>query len=690
MLAAILLILCTSAIAQTAAEWPAYGRDPGGTKYSPLDQISTKNVSGLAPAWTYHTGDPGGTWEETPIVTGGVMYFATQKNRVVALDSETGKELWTFDPKTPRVSEHRGVSYWPGDGKTPPRVVLATAARLIELDAKTGKPASDFGDNGEVNLRIGVADAYPSAHYSITSPPAIYKNLIILGPSTPEGPTHGPSGDTRAFDAKTGKLVWRFHTVPQPGEPGNETWGPDGWKDRAGPSQWGGITVDAERGLAFIPVGNPADSFYGADRKGQNLYANSVVAVDAATGKLRWHFQLVHHDVFDLDVAGPPALVEATVNGKRLPAVAEFSKNGMLFVLDRMTGKPVWGVEERPVPKSDVAGEETWPTQPFPVKPRLTSRLALTKEELSNISPAAHAYCMEQFEKFKNYGPFTPFSAKEPRLSFPSTMGGGNWSGVSYDPKLGYIFVNFSNIGQTGQMVATPPGSPMPYRNQGAYARWVDEDGYPCNQPPWGELAAVDTHTGDVAWRIPLGAYDALEAKGVQGAGALNLGGSIATAGGLLFIAATNDQRFRAFDSQTGRELWSTKMDADGNATPITYAGRDGTQYVAIVAGGPGHLRRGPTSDSVIVYSLNGKAPSEATPAAAAAAPSAAKPADGEGKAQFERICNGCHGLEVALDQNRTEAQWRAIVDSMAGRGAQGSDGDFDVIVKYLTKVSGK
>ncbi len=695
-MAAIALAGCAAALAQDAAEWPAYGRDPGGAKYSPLDQINTKNVSTLAPAWTFHTGDPAGIWEETPIVAGGVMYLATQKNRVVALDAESGKELWSFDPKTPRVSEHRGVSYWPGDGTTPARVVLTTAARLIELDAKTGKPAPDFGDNGEVNLRIGVADAYPNAHYSITSPPSIYKNLMILGPSTQEGPSQGPSGDTRAFDTKTGKLVWRFHTVPQQGEPGNETWGPEGWKDRAGPSQWGGITVDVERGLAFIPVGNPADNFYGGDRKGQNLYANSVVAVEASTGKLRWYFQFVHHDIFDLDIAGPPALIEAAVGGKRVPAVAEFSKNGMLFVLDRMTGKPVWGVEERPVPKSDVPGEEAWPTQPFPLKPQLASRLALTRDEVSNISPESHSYCLEQFGKFKTLGPFTPFSVKEPRLNFPSTIGGGNWAGVSFDPKLSYVFVNFSNIGQTGFMVATPPGSPLPYRNQGAYARFLDQEGYPCNQPPWGELAAVDTRTGEVAWRIPLGAYEEMEAKGIKNAGALNLGGSIATAGGLVFIAATNDQRFRAFDSRTGRELWTAELDASGNATPITYRGRDGTQYVAIAAGGPGHLRRGSTGDSVIAFSLSGKSisPGKRDLPTAAAAParrtSELKLADGEGKAQVERICGACHGLDTAIDQNRTEEEWHAVVDSMVGRGAQGTENEFKMIVIYLARNFGK
>ena len=607
-----LAALCPALLcAQDAADWPAYGRDAGGTKYSPLDQVNSKNVGALVRAWTYHTADPGATWENTPIVVGNVMYFATQKNRVVALEPETGKELWTYDPKSTHIAEHRGVSYWPGDSRTKPRIILATEARLIALDAKSGLPALDFGDNGQVNLRAGVADDYPSAQYAITSPPAIYKGLILLGPSTQEGPSKGPSGDPRAFDARTGKLVWRFHAVPRPGEPGNDTWGPDGWKDRSGPSSWGAMTIDAERGLVFIPLGNPADSFYGGDRKGTNLYANSIVALEAATGKLRWYFQTVHHDLFDYDMAAPPALIEATTMeankpGKRVPAVVEFSKNGLLYVLDRLTGKPVWGVEERPVPASDVPGEAAWPTQPFPLKPPPLTRLSMTKEKVSNISPESHAYCLEQFEKFKTLGPFTPFSVKEPRLVFPSSMGGADWAGVSYDPKLGYIFANASNLGQTGQMVATDPGSPMPYRNQGAYARFMDKEGYPCNQPPWGELSAVDSHTGDVVWRVPLGSYDELEAKGMKNTGAVNLGGSIATAGGVLFIAATADGKFRAFDSRTGKELWVTKLDSIGNATPITYRARNGKQYVVIVAGGPGHLRGSPIrpSDAVIAFAL--------------------------------------------------------------------------------------
>lgn len=602
--AAACTLLAVALCAQDPGDWPNYGRDAGGSKYSPLDQITPANVSKLAVAWTYHTTDPAGTWEETPLVINHVMYFASRKNRTVALDADTGKELWTYDPKTPSVSEHRGLSWWSGDGSTPPRIILTTAARLIELDPKTGKPIAEFGDNGEVNLRLGVADDFPRAHYAITSPPAVYKNLIILGPSTQESPTKGPSGDPRAFDAKTGKLVWRFHTVPQPGEPGNDTWGPNGWKDRAGPSAWGGMTLDAAKGLLFMPLGNPADSFYGADRPGTNLYANSVVALDAATGKLKWAYQIVHHDVFDADVAAPPSLVEATLNGKRIGAVAEFSKVGMLFVLDEETGKPVWGAEERPVPQSDVPGEHTWPTQPFTIKPPPLARLAVTKDELSNISPEAHDYCVAQFEKYKTLGAFTPM-ALEPRLSFPSSIGGGNWAGVAFDPKLSYVFVNWSDLGQTGQMDKAPEGAPSAYRNRGAYGRFVDKDGYPCNAPPWGELGAVDTKTGNVAWKVPLGSFDELEAKGIKNTGALSLGGPMATAGGLVFIAATADSKFRAFDSKTGKEIWTVKLPASGNATPMSYTGKNGKQFVVIVAGGQGHLPgKAPAGDTVIAYAL--------------------------------------------------------------------------------------
>src|SRR5262245_43462806 len=610
----LVLVLSIGVVGRAAdeADWRAYGRDPGGTAYSPLNQITTANVTRLRRAWTYHTGESG-LWEDTPIVADNLMYFATQRHRVVALDATTGKEMWVVDPKDSRAGK-RGVSFWPGDATHGARIFVA-GLKLTALDARSGALATDFGDHGSIDMRIGIADKFPDAPYSIVAAPAIYKNLVIVGPALQEGPSKGPGGDPRAFDAVAGKLVWQFHAVPHPGEPGSESWGPDGWRDRSGPSQWGGITIDVERGLAFVPFGNPGDSFYGADRPGSNLYANSVVALDASSWARRWHFQMVHHDIYDFDLSAPPALVDATVNGRRVPAVAAAVKSGLLYILDRESGKPVFGVEERPVPQSTVPGEVSWPTQPFPLKPPPVARLTMTRDEVSNVTPEARAFCLDAFDKLTHRGPFTPLGL-EPTLIFPSALGGVGWGGMSFDAGLGYLFINTSNIGQTGQMAAAAPGAPMRYVNRGAYGRFLDPEGHPCNQPPWGEFIAIDLRTGDIAWRKPLGIAEDLEAKGIKNTGAVNLGGSVATAGGLVFIAATNDRRFRAFDSKTGAVVWETVLEGSGNNNPITYRGQDGKQYVALVAGGSGRAARSigvpagarvapePPADVVAAYAL--------------------------------------------------------------------------------------
>jgi glucose dehydrogenase len=452
----------------------------------PLAQITTANVTHLRRAWTFHTGETGRQFETTPIVAAGVMYLSTQSGRIVARDPETGRLIWSYDPKVRAPREHRGVSLWPGDAATPARILFGTGdGRLIALDAKTGARIPGFGNEGEIDLRAGVADKFPRAAYSITSPPAIYRDLVIVAPSTQEGPGKGPSGDPRAFDIRTGKLVWRFHTVPQPGEPGNETWGPDGWKDRAGPSLWGLTSVDTARGLVFLATGNPADSFYGGDRPGTNLYANCVLALDVATGKLRWAYQVVHHDIFDYDLPGAPALIELKQAGREVPALAQITKMGLLFILDRLTGKPVFGVEERPVPKSDVPGETAWPTQPLPLKPPPLARTSITRAEITMRTPEAHRYCTELFDTLRTGPLYTPYGL-ETTLAFPGPMGGGNWGGVSFDPKLGYLFVNTSNMGGIGRIGAVPAGSPLPWRNESGYARFLDQDHYPCQQPPLG------------------------------------------------------------------------------------------------------------------------------------------------------------------------------------------------------------
>jgi quinoprotein glucose dehydrogenase len=676
-------------------DWPAYGRDSGGTRYSPLDQISTENVNRLQRAWVYHTGERGRAWEVTPIMADGLLYLATQNQKIVALEPETGKEVWKFDPQS-NARELRGVAYWPGDRDTRARIFFGTSdGRLIALDAKTGLPATAFGDNGTLNLRAGVTDNFPRAAYGVTSPPAIFRNVVIVGPSTQEGPSLGPSGDPRGFDARTGKLLWRFHTVPQPGEPGADTWGPQGWKDRSGPSQWGFATVDTERGLVFLPIGNAADSFYGADRKGTNLYANSVVALDALTGMLRWYYQTVHHDIWDYDLAAPPALVEMKRDGKTVPAVAQLTKMGLLFILDRATGKPVFGDEEHRISRADTPGEESWPTQPFPLKPPPLARMSMTADEITTRTPAAQKFCAEWFARLRHEGPYTPFGTA-PSLLFPGTMGGGNWGGVSVDPTLGYIFVNTSSLGGTGHMVKAAEGSPMAWRNDGGYQRFLDQDGYPCQRPPWGELAAINPE-GDVAWRVPLGSYDELEAAGLKNWGAANMGGSIATAGGLVFIGATTDSKFRAFDSRTGKELWMARLDATADATPMTYLGRNGKQYVVIAAGGSNRFRMiagtaDQAADSVIAFVLGDGQAAPAAPTAPAprtAAENRPLP-EGAGKNVVVRMCTGCHGASVFVGMRMSRAGWEDVVQEMIALGAKGTRAEVRSVIAYLVKNYGR
>lgn len=593
----------------TTVDWPAIGGDAASTKYSPLKQITPANVSKLKRAWTYDTGDTGGTDEITPIVIGNVMYVATPQQHVIALNAQTGKEIWKYAPPAGgRMSEYRGVSYWKGDNQASPRIVFASGGNLIELDAETGQPVPSFGDGGMVDLRKGLDDKIPGSGYSVTSPPAIYKNLAILGPELGETGRYGMPGDPRAFDLDTGKEVWRFHTVPRPGEPNHDTWPDDAWQDRSGPSLWAPITVDTERGIVFLPVGNPTDQAYGGNRPGLNLYSSTLLALDAETGEMKWYFQTTHHDIYDYDLNSPPTLVTVNQNGTEIPAVAQMTKQGLLFILDRVTGKPIFGVEERPVPASDAPGEQTWPTQPFPLKPVPLARMSMTRDEVSKISPETQKDCEAQFDKVSTMGPFTPYGM-EPSLVFPSSEGGGGWGGVSFDPGLGYIILNTRSVGTNAHLIPTA--------NQGinSYSKvkqgFEDQDGLPCSAPPWGELMAINANTGDVVWRVPLGEYADLKAKGVKITGTPNAGAPVLTASGVLFIGATTDSQFRAFDEKTGKMLWSTQLETSAIATPLTYQAADGKQYVATAEGGAGHLSAfirprpdGPVHDLVVAYSL--------------------------------------------------------------------------------------
>ncbi len=609
------MVLVFSALA-SAQEWPVYGGDAGQTRYSPLKQIDRSNVANLKVAWTYHTGDiSDGTttvtrsaFETTPLVIDGVMYFTTPFSRVIALEAETGKELWQFDPKLNRERTYnlfinRGAAYWRGAGGT--RIFAGTLdGRLFSLDAKTGKPDDGFGKAGWIDLREGVADKFPDKGYGMTSPPAVYKNLVICGALTADGEPQGPNGDVRAFDARTGKLVWRFHVIPLPGEFGHDTWEGDSWKDRAAANAWSLLTVDTARGVVFLPLTSPATDLYGGDRKGSNLFGDSLVALDASTGKRLWHFQTVHHDLWDYDLPAAPTLVTVTRNGKPVAAVAQVTKTGYTFVFDRVSGKPLFDIEEVPVPASEVPGEKAWPTQPRPVKPPPYARQSMRPDELTNVTPESRAYCTKILEGAVFGSLYTPIGLK-PTALFPGTNGGANWGGASWDPETHTLYVNSMDNGMLARMIPRPEGSKIPYRSQSVgQQRFWDPNLYPCQQPPWGHLTAIDLDKGEFRWRSTLGVIDELIEKGIPPTGTSNLGGSIVTAGGLIFIGATNDSRFRAFDKTTGKEIWTVRLPASAHATPMTFLGKkSGKQFVVIASGG-GNKYNKVYSDTLIAYSL--------------------------------------------------------------------------------------
>jgi glucose dehydrogenase len=612
---AIILVLFAASISGAApqpsqeGDWPSFGRDSGAQRFSPLTQINKQNVAALRQAWAFDTGSR--DVQVTPLVIRGLMYI-TAGSTVFALEPETGKEVWKFDAGGP-VSK-RGVAYWPGDAQAPARLYSGVReGRMVALDAKTGTVVTGFGEGGYVDLKRSVRGDV-DGFFMLDSPPVVYRDIIITGGSNGEGsPSTGLYGDIRGWDARSGKPRWSFHTVPRAGEPGVETWEGESWKNRSGTNAWSYLTVDLERGLVFAPTGSPTSDFYGGDRKGKNLYGNSLVALDAATGTLKWFQQLVHHDIWDWDLPAAPALIDVTRNGRRIPAVAQITKMSLLFIFDRVTGEPLFGMEERPVPQSDVPGEQTWPTQPFPVKPPPLSRTTFDPaQDFYTLTPEHAAYCKELWNAHKMYtkGIFTPPGLDGMMVTFPSTLGGGNWSGLSYDARRGLVFTNIMNLGQVARMerrIDTASGAST-FERTTPWKRpigrfWNLETRIPCSAPPFGELVAVSVETASTAWRVPLGVFEELKSRGFGGTGTPNMGGTIATAEGLVFVGGTIDKRFRAFDADTGKLVWETPLEASAHATPMTFLGRDGRQYVVIAAGGGGILRSEPGS-KIVAFAL--------------------------------------------------------------------------------------
>lgn len=612
---AIAILLCLPAVCQ---DWPHHGNDPGGSRYSPLKQITPANVSALTIAWKWRSGDVSdgktlllrSAFEATPIMAGGRLYVTTPFARLAALDPETGREIWVFDPRLDKTKPHnlfinRGAAYWTDGGNE--RLLYGTLdGRLFSVDAKTGAPDPAFGSQGFVDLRKGFAEKFPQAGIGLTSPPAIFKDLAICGSIVTDRDPQGPPGDIRAFDIRTGREVWRFHAVPHEGEAGNETWAKDSWRDRGGANAWSILSVDHERGLVFLPLTSPSYDFWGGDRKGANLFGNSVVALEAATGKLRWHFQTVHHDIWDYDLPAQPVLCEVMRGGRRVPAVAQITKMGFTFVLHRETGKPLFEVDERPVPPSPIPGEHAWPTQPIPRLPKPFARQSMKPEELTTVSEESRAHCAKLMEGATFGALYTPIGPNTTIL-FPGTNGGANWPGPAVDPETRTLYVNSMDVGMIFRMDPRPEGSIIPYRARSLGPggdRFWDLKLNPCQQPPWGHLTAINLDNGEFRWRSVLGVVDELIEKGHPPTGTSNLGGPLVTAGGLVFVGATNDSRFRAFDKKSGKELWVTRLAASAHAAPMTYAGpKSGRQFVVIAVGG-GNKYNSTYSDELVAFAL--------------------------------------------------------------------------------------
>ncbi len=695
---------------ETGKDYPVYGGNKEGNRYSPLDQINLNNVQDLQVAWMYNAAEAQDTGSSMPkypraiqcqpIVVDGVLYGTTPELKLFALDAGTGKQLWKFEPSKDgksykMINVNRGVAYWQsGNDK---RILYSGGSTLFCVNADNGKLVSSFGENGTIDLHEGLA---PDSDHDVSklsvsanTPGIVYKNLLIIGSAVSESGDAAP-GSVRAFDIKTGKLQWIFHTVPHPGEVGYDTWPKDAWKNIGAANNWSGMSLDEKRGVVYFGTGSPASDFYGGNREGMNLFSDCVIALDAASGKLKWYFQTTHHDLWDRDLPSPPNLTTVKHNGKMTDVVVQSTKDGLVYVLDRDIGTSIFPIEEKPVPTNGLPGEHPWPTQRFPVKPLPLSHQVFTEADITDISPESHAYVLEQYMKYRTDNKFTPPDTTGTILF--GFSGGAEWGGNATSPDgifyqnanddpwitilidtatrnkeftslstgnvlyltncaachgqdrkgSGTNFPNLVNIGKkrtanqlqailktgSGRMPSfqrlseddrnsivnyllnMPPaaraqafsehsttaaneepkkqfGFKQAYVNK-VWKKLTDQDGYPGIKPPWGTLNAIDLNTGDYLWRVPLGEYPELAKKGIPITGTESYGGPLVTAGGLLFIAGTRDEKIRAFDRKTGKVVWEYQLPAGGFATPITYE-VDGTQYVVIAAGGARGLKAG-------------------------------------------------------------------------------------------------
>ncbi len=654
-------------------DWPSWGGGPENTHYSPLAQINRKNVNQLAEVWRFDSGEKGGL-ETSPIIMDGKLYGLTPTQKVFALDAATGNLLWEFDSGIQGLQPDRGLAYW-SDGKDK-RILAGIMNFVYALDAGTGKPIPSFGKGGRIDLQENLGREPRWQSVVLTSPGIVYKDSIVVGGRNPET-LPAPPGDVRSYDVRKGQLRWSFHTIPRPGEFGYDTWPKDAWKTSGAANNWAGMALDVKRGIVYVPTGSAAFDFYGGDRVGDDLFADCLIALNADTGERIWHFQGVRHDLWDRDFPSAPVLLTVRHDGKDVDAVAQTTKQGFVFLFDRVTGQPLFPIEYRKYPPSNLPGEHAALEQGLPTRPAPYARQSITQDQLTPRTPEANKWAVETFRNIRNDGQFVPFSARKETLVFPGFDGGAEWGGPAVDRETGVIYVNSNEMAWTGELVkatgergakavymsqcsvchgrslaGSPPATPsligigkrlsaaeitlilrtgkgrmpsfpnlyedqlnglvdflvtgknkaiptseanlgtMKYRLTG-YLRFLDPDGYPAIAPPWGTLNAIDLNTGEYKWKISLGEYPELVAKGMSNTGSENYGGPIVTAGGLLFIGATNyDRKFRAFDKENGKLLWETTLPFAGNATPATYV-VNRKQYVVIAAGGGKDLKFG-------------------------------------------------------------------------------------------------